>query len=188
MFPKVTQPCQSLEALRGFDQCRHLASPALRLRWAPCRSARNYDQKSQNRCSGFHQRPADNWGGVGIVPPCIAWRPPPGAVHSDNGVPYCPGIPQYTSGLWEWTIKFRVGAARCWAVVADGKPIVACGRLAPGVSTGSHAASGAVRLVIVGDGIDRSRCNQQPLAVSTGARYGSSPRRMPAHGRHRTFR
>ncbi len=76
----------------------------------------------------------DSTGGVGVVPPCIAWLTHSGAVHSDNGILGAGHSAKYTGGHAGWTCgAFRRRRETGVRRAPDGKPIVGFieGRLAP---------------------------------------------------------
>ncbi|MBV9350317.1 MAG: glycosyltransferase family 1 protein [Mycobacterium sp.] len=195
MFPKVTSlplgvpKPQMLRVLRGFDpDVVHLASPAL-LGYGGVRAARHLGRPTvavfQTDVAGF----AKSYG-VGMASRAVwAWTR---HLHSMADRTLAPS----TSAM-ESLAAHRIPRVYHWARGVDvmgfapsardeamrtrwspeGKPIVGfVGRLAPEKRVDRLAVlarSGAIQLVIVGDGIDRAKLQTaMPTAVFTGALYG----------------
>lgn len=197
MFPKVTTlplgvpTFRMLRALRGFDpDVVHLASPAL-LGYGGLHAARRLGVPTvavyQTDVPGF----ASSYGIPMTARAAWAWfrhlhrladrtLAPSTATMESLIAQGIPRVHRWARGVD--VQRFAPSARnevlrRRWSPDADGKPIVGfVGRLAPEKHVDrltGLAASGAVRLVIVGDGIDRARLQSaMPTAVFTGARYG----------------
>lgn len=195
MFPKVTTlplgvpTFRMLRALRGFDpDVVHLASPAL-LGYGGLHAARRLGVPTvavyQTDVPGF----ASSYGIPMTARAAWAWfrhlhrladrtLAPSTATMESLIAQGIPRVHRWARGVD--VQRFAPSARnevlrRRWS--PDGKPIVGfVGRLAPEKHVDrltGLAASGAVRLVIVGDGIDRARLQSaMPTAVFTGARYG----------------
>lgn len=194
MFPKVTTlplgvpTFRMLRALRGFDpDVVHLASPAL-LGYGGLHAARRLVPTVavyQTDVPGF----ASSYGIPMTARAAWAWfrhlhrladrtLAPSTATMESLIAQGIPRVHRWARGVD--VQRFAPSARnevlrRRWS--PDGKPIVGfVGRLAPEKHVDrltGLAASGAVRLVIVGDGIDRARLQSaMPTAVFTGARYG----------------
>jgi phosphatidylinositol alpha 1,6-mannosyltransferase len=195
MFPKVTSlplgvpTPRMVRALRGFDpDVVHLASPAL-LGYGGVRAARRLGVPTvavyQTDVPGF----AASYG-IGMTTRAAwAWfrhlhsyadrTLAPSSVTMESLVAHrIPRVHQWARGvdLIRYAPSARSEALRRqWS--PDGKPIVGfVGRLAPEKHVErlvSLAGSGAVRVVIVGDGVDRAKLESaMPAAVFTGALYG----------------
>jgi phosphatidylinositol alpha 1,6-mannosyltransferase len=195
MFPKVTTlplglPTPRLvTVLRGFDpHVVHLASPAL-LGYGGVRAARRLGVPTvavyQTDVPGF----ASSYG-IGVTKRAAwAWfrhlhnladrtLAPSSATMESLVAQRFPRVHQWARGVD--IIRFAPSARdeqlrRRWS--PDGKPIVGfVGRLAPEKHAErliSLAANDTVRLVIVGDGVDRQKLQSaMPTAVFTGALYG----------------
>ncbi len=195
MFPKVTSlplgvpTPRMVRALRGFDpHVVHLASPAL-LGYGGLRAARRLGVPTvavyQTDVPGF----AASYG-IGMTTRAAwAWfrhlhsyadrTLAPSSVTMESLVAHrIPRVHQWARGvdLIRYAPSARNEALRRrWS--PDGKPIVGfVGRLAPEKHVErlvSLAAGDAVRVVIVGDGVDRAKLESaMPAAVFTGALYG----------------
>ena len=195
MFPKVTTlplgvPLPRLVGvLRGFDpDVVHLASPAL-LGYGGLRAARRLGVPTvavyQTDVPGF----AESYG-IGITTRAAwAWFRHLHGLADRTLAPSTPTMEslaaQRIPRVYRWArgvdlYRFAPSARddqlrRQWS--PDGKPIIGfVGRLAPEKHVDrlvGLAASGAVQLVIVGDGVDRVKLQSaMPTAVFTGALYG----------------
>ncbi len=195
MFPKVTSlplgvpTARMARALRGFDpDVVHLASPAL-LGYGGVRAARRLGVPTvavyQTDVPGF----AASYG-IGMTTRAAwAWfrhlhsyadrTLAPSTVTMESLLAHrIPRVHQWARGvdLIRYAPSARNEALRRqWS--PDGKPIVGfVGRLAPEKHVErliSLAAGDAVRVVIVGDGVDRAKLESaMPAAVFTGALYG----------------
>lgn len=195
MFPKVTTlplgvpTPQILRVLRGFDpDVVHLASPAL-LGYGALRAARRLGVPTvavyQTDVPGF----AESYGIPITTRAAWAWFR---HLHSLADRTLAPSTPtmealaaQRFPRVYRWgrgvdLIRYAPSARdeelrRRWS--PDGKPIVGfVGRLAPEKHVDRLAvlaATDAVRLVVVGDGVDRAKLQSaMPTAVFTGALYG----------------
>ncbi|GAB7145813.1 glycosyltransferase family 4 protein [Mycobacterium riyadhense] len=195
MFPKVTTlplgvpTPRILRVLRGFDpDVVHLASPAL-LGYGGLRAARRLGAPTvavfQTDVPGF----AASYGIPMTARAAWAWFRHLHGLADRTLAPStatmevlaAQGIPR----LHRWArgvdlLRFAPSARdealrRHWS--PDGKPIVGfVGRLAPEKHVdrlAALAAGGAVRLVIIGDGVDRLKLQSaMPTALFTGALYG----------------
>jgi len=195
MFPRVTTlplgvPLPRLVGvLRGFDpDVVHLASPAL-LGYGGLRAARRLGVPTvavyQTDVPGF----AESYG-IGITTRAAwAWFRHLHGLADRTLAPSTPTMEslaaQRIPRVYRWArgvdlYRFAPSARddqlrRQWS--PDGKPIIGfVGRLAPEKHVDrlvGLAASGAVQLVIVGDGVDRVKLQSaMPTAVFTGALYG----------------
>jgi phosphatidylinositol alpha 1,6-mannosyltransferase len=195
MFPRVTTlplgvPLPRLVGvLRGFDpDVVHLASPALR-GYGGLRAARRLGVPTvavyQTDVPGF----AESYG-IGITTRAAwAWFRHLHGLADRTLAPSTPTMEslaaQRIPRVYRWArgvdlYRFAPSARddqlrRQWS--PDGKPIIGfVGRLAPEKHVDrlvGLAASGAVQLVIVGDGVDRVKLQSaMPTAVFTGALYG----------------
>ncbi len=195
MFPKVTSlplgvpTPRMVRALRGFDpHVVHLASPAL-LGYGGLRAARHLGVPTvavyQTDVPGF----AASYGIGMTTRTAWAWFR---HLHSYADRTLAPSsvtmeslVAQRIPRVYQWArgvdlIRYAPSARnealrRQWS--PDGKPIVGfVGRLAPEKHVErlvSLAAGDAVRVVIVGDGVDRTKLESaMPAAVFTGALYG----------------
>lgn len=194
IFPKVTTlplgvpTPRIVRVLRGFDpDVVHLASPAL-LGYGGMLAARRLGVPTvavyQTDVPGF----AASYGIPMTTRAAWAWFR---HLHSRADRTLAPSTPtmevlaaQGFPRLHRWArgvdlIRFAPSARddtlrRQWS--ADGRPIVGfVGRLAPEkhVERLAVLAAGKVRLVIVGDGVDRAKLEKSmPTAVFTGALYG----------------
>lgn len=192
MFPKVTTlplgvpTFRMLRALRGFDpDVVHLASPAL-LGYGGLHAARRLGVPTvavyQTDVPGF----ASSYGIPMTARAAWAWfrhlhrladrtLAPSTATMESLIAQGIPRVHRWARGVD--VQRFAPSARnevlrRRWS--PDGKPIVGfVGRLAPEKHVDRLTGLAAVRLVIVGDGIDRARLQSaMPTAVFTGARYG----------------
>ncbi|BDB40449.1 GDP-mannose-dependent alpha-mannosyltransferase [Mycobacterium kiyosense] len=195
MFPKVTTlplgvpTVRMLRALRGFDpDVVHLASPAL-LGYGGLRAARRLGVPTvavyQTDVPGFAAsygiptatRAAWAWFRHlhGLADRTLAPSTPTMEVLAAQGFPrlhrWGRGVDllRYAPSARDETLRRR------WS--PDGRPIVGfVGRLAPEKHVerlAALAADGGVRLVVVGDGVDRAKLQSLlPTAVFTGALYG----------------
>ncbi|BBX98302.1 glycosyltransferase family 4 protein [Mycobacterium lacus] len=216
-FPKITTlplgvPMPRLvRVLRGFDpDVVHLASPAL-LGYGGLRAARNLDVPTvavyQTDVPGF----AESYGIPMTSRAAWAWfrhlhgladrtLAPSTATMESLAAQRIPRVYRWGRGVD--LLRFAPSARdealrRRWS--PDGKPIVGfVGRLAPEKHVDrlvGLAGSGAVRLVVVGDGVDRGKLqSSMPTAVFTGALYGDELAAVYASmdvfvhtGEHETF-
>ncbi|ARG93675.1 glycosyltransferase family 4 protein [Mycobacterium kansasii] len=217
MFPKVTTlplgvpTPRILRVLRGFDpDVVHLASPAL-LGYGGLRAARRLGVPTvavyQTDVPGF----ASSYGIPLASRAARAWfrhlhsladrtLAPSTATMEDLAVQDIPRVHRWARGvdLLRFVPSARDEALRRhWS--PDGRPIVGfVGRLAPEKHVerlASLSASGAVRLVIVGAGVDRRKLESaMPTALFTGALHGDELARAYASmdvfvhpGEHETF-
>lgn len=196
MFPKVTTlplgvpTFRMLRALRGFDpDVVHLASPALlgygglhaaRRLGVPTVAVYQTDVPGFASSYGIPMTARAAWAWFRHLHPLADRTLAPSTATMESLI--AQGIPRVHRWARGVDVQRFAPSARNEEVLRrrwspDGKPIVGfVGRLAPEKHVDrltGLAASGAVRLVIVGDGIDRARLQSaMPTAVFTGARYG----------------